>query len=147
MSADAGMLGGRRGDVAPFDRTVPPVIPVAMVAMAAAVTGGVILSAGAAGRPSLTVPTVFVVAGVALELVAAAMALRVRPFAWGRFGQVFGWTLLAYLLQSFLILYSFIRNDIPAKPMATLAIGLFVFATDVPLMIAFTVARYQRTDE
>lgn len=128
----------------PIDRDLPPVVPVAMVALALAVTGGVILAAGAASDPSLTVPTVLIAAAVVLELVAIVMVALIRPFAWDRFKQVVLWALLAYLIQGGMIVFAFVRNEVPAGPMRLLVIGLVVFATDVPLMIAFTVARYQQ---
>lgn len=131
----------------PFERTVPPVIPVAMVALALAVTGGVFLSAEALTNPSLVVPAIFVIAGAVLELAAVVLALRTRPFAWRRFRMVFGWALLAYVVQSAMIVFAFARNHVPGGPMALLVIGVAVFATDVPLMIGYTVARYQRPSE
>lgn len=128
----------------PFERRLPPVIPVAMVALALAVTGGVILSAGATTAPSLVPPTLLIATAVGLEVIAAVMVARVRPFAWGRFRQVLMWALVAYTIQGGMIVYSFVRNDVPGGPLTVLVLGLVVFATDVPLMIAYTVARYER---
>lgn len=142
MTADATAVGGA-ARVRPIERELPPVIPLAMVSLALAVTGGVILAALSMSNPSLVLPTVLVVAAVVLEVAAAVMAATIRPFAWDRFRSVFLWALLAYVFQAGIIEYSFIRNDIPGGPLAVLTIGLVVFATDVPLMIAFTTARYQ----
>lgn len=128
----------------PFDRVLPPVVPVAMAALALAVSGGVIVAAGAAMNPSLVLPTVLVVGAIVLELAAVVMSLLIRPFAWGRFVQVFLWALLAYAVQSGMIVFAFVQNEIPAGPLAVLSLGLVVFATDVPFMIAFTVARYEQ---
>jgi hypothetical protein len=89
------------------------------------------------------VPTGFMVGAIVLELAAIVMLVTIRPFAWDRFFLVLGWTLLAYVLQSGIIEWSFIINDVPGRPLAVLTAGLVVFATIVPLMIAFTVARYQ----
>lgn len=131
----------------PIERVLPPVIPVAMVALALAVTGGVVLAAGAMTNPSLVVPAVLVVAAVVVELAAAVMVASIRPFAWERFRQVMGWALLAYVIQSAVIVFAFVVNDVPAATMALFCVGLVVFATDVPLMIGFTVARYERVDD
>lgn len=130
----------------PIERVMPPVVPVAMLALALAVTGGVILAAGAMTDPSLVVPGVLVVAAVVMEIVAAVMMTSIRPFAWVRFRQVAAWALLAYAIQSAVIVFAFVVNDVPAGPMALFSIGLVVFATDVPLMIGFTVARYERVE-
>ena len=51
------------------------------------------------------------------------------------------------MTQSAVIEWSFIINDVPGRPLAVLTAGLVVFATIVPLMIAFTVARYQSVPE
>lgn len=136
-------MSGTPVGVRPLEREVPPVIPVAMASLSLAVTGGVILAAGATVDQSLVLPGILVGAGIALELVAVVMAVLIRPFAWFRFRQVFGWALLAYVLQSGIIVFSFVRNSIPSGPLAVLTVGLIVFATDVPFMIAFTTARYQ----
>lgn len=128
----------------PIERDLPPVVPVAMASMTLAVTGGVILASGALDDAPIAVPTAFVAAAVVAELVAVVMTALIRPFAWSRFRQVFLWALLAYVVQAGMIGYSFVRNDVPAGPLAVLTLGLVVFATAVPLMIAFTVARYEQ---
>lgn len=51
--------------------------------------------------------------------------------------------LLAYIAQSAIIEWSFKNNDVPGRPLSLLTAGLVVFGTIVPIMIAFTVARYQ----
>lgn len=137
----------RAGHVRPFERRLPPVIPVAMVALGFAVTTGVLLAAQVTGEPSLVLPTVLAAAAVALEIVAVVMAVNIRPFAWGRFRQVALWALLAYVAQSSMIVWAFVKNDIPARPLTLLLIGIGVFATIVPFMIAFTVARYEDTTD
>ncbi|MCB1030795.1 MAG: hypothetical protein KDA95_05615 [Acidimicrobiales bacterium] len=128
----------------PFERELPPVVPVAMVALALSVSAGVLVSAQAMAEPSPTLPRLLVGVSLGLELVAVAMMVRIKPFAWARFKQVFGWAFLAYLTQSSIIAYSFVRNDVPSGPFVTLIGGLIVFATIVPLMIGFTVARYEQ---
>ena len=131
----------------PFDRKLPPVVEVAMVALAAAVTGGVILASQATEKPSLVFPTVLMVTAAVLELVAVVLAARIRPFAWDRFKQVYGWGFVAYAIQGGMIEWSFAKNHTPRGPLTLLTIGLVVFATIVPLMIAFTVARYQAVEQ
>lgn len=129
--------------VRPFERTFPPIVAVGMVALTLAITGGILVVSQIGERSRLMVPSVFMGAGIILEVVSVAMLVTVRPFAWSRFVQVFRWALLAYIAQSAIIEWSFIKNDVPGRPLAALSAGLVVFATAVPLMIAFTVARYQ----
>ena len=133
--------------VRPFERKFPPVVVAAMVGLTLAITGGVLVVAQMGEKQSLAVPTGFMVGAIVLELAAIVMLVTIRPFAWDRFFLVLGWTLLAYVLQSGIIEWSFIINDVPGRPLAVLTAGLVVFATIVPLMIAFTVARYQSVPE
>ncbi len=132
--------------VRPFDRTMPPVIAIAMVSLALAVTGGIFLAANAMQDPSLALPATLEIGAIVLELVAFVLALRIRPFAWDRFRQVYLWAFLAYAIQGGMIEFSFIRNDTPNGPLVWLTLGIVAFSTLVPLMIAFTVARYQAVD-
>lgn len=127
----------------PFDRKLPPVVGLSMASLTLAVTGGVILAAQAMSKPSLTLPTVLEVAAIALEVVAVGVMFSIRPFAWSRFRQVFGIALVAYIVQAGIIEWSFVKNHVPRSPLTVLTLGLVVFATIVPLMIAFTAARYQ----
>lgn len=129
--------------VRPFERKLPPVVPVGMVALSLAITSGILVVAQIGGASRLLVPSVFMGGGIVLELVAIVMLVGIRPFAWGRFVPVFRWALLAYVLQSAIIEWSFVKNHVPGRPLAVLTGGLVVFATAVPLMIAFTSARYQ----
>ncbi|MEI2639295.1 MAG: hypothetical protein V9F03_09900 [Microthrixaceae bacterium] len=132
--------------VRPFERPMPPIVAIGMSALSLAVISGVLVAGQIGGQPSLTLPAVLVVIGTSCwRLVSVAFLVRIRPFAWWRFRTVFGWTLLAYVLQSSVIEWSFVKNDVPGRPMAILSAGLVVFATVVPLMISFTTARYQDT--
>jgi apolipoprotein N-acyltransferase len=108
-----------------------------------AVTGGVILAGQALSRPSVAFPAVLEIAAIVLELAAIVMLVRIRPFAWDRFRLVFAWGFVAYVIQGGMIEWAFARNHTPGRPLAVLTLGIVVFATVVPLMIAFTVARYQ----
>ena len=129
--------------VRPFERKLPPVVGVSMAALALAVTGGVILAARPLEHPSIVFPAALEVAAVVLELAAVVMMLRIRPFAWRRFRQVFAIALVAYVIQGAMIEWAFAKNHTPAGPITALTFGIVVFSTIVPLMIAFTVARYE----
>ncbi len=67
---------------------------------------------------------------------------RVRPFAWPVFFLVFRWALVAYLVIAGLLGFVFVRDHTPGATLAVLVATLLVFAVDVPLILAFTVARY-----
>jgi hypothetical protein len=131
--SQAGGLAGRR---------LPPVDVLAVVSVALMLIGGVYLAAHLPGHPGLAVPVASVAAGALLTAVDLALLSRVRPFAWPVFFLVFRWALVAYLVIAGLLGFVFVRDHTPAATLAVLVATLAVFAVDVPLILAFTVARY-----
>jgi hypothetical protein len=125
------------------DRKLPPVAEIAVVSIALMLVGGVYLAAQLPGHPALAFPVAMVAAGALLTVAAMAMLSRIRPFAWPTFFMVFRWALVAYLVIAGLLGYVFIRDHTPGTAMAVLAATLVVFAFDVPVILAFTVARFQ----
>ena len=61
---------------------------------------------------------------------------------WRRFVEVGRWALLAYAITAGLIEFSFVRNHLSGGPLVVLTLSLVVYAVHVPVLIAFTVARY-----
>ena len=123
-------------------RTLPPVAGIAVGSIVLMLTGGVYLAAHLPGHPDLTVPVVLVAAGAVATAAAVGLLSRIRPFAWPVFFLVFRWALLAYLVIAGLLAFVFVHDHTPAATMAVLAATLAVFAVDVPLILAFTVARF-----
>lgn len=126
----------------PAGRRLPPVDVLAVVSVALMLIGGVYLAAHLPGHPGLAVPVATVAAGALLTTVDLALLSRVRPFAWPVFFLVFRWALVAYLVIAGLLGFVFVRDHTPAATLAVLVATLVVFAVDVPLILAFTVARY-----
>src|SRR5271166_668205 len=88
-------------------------------------------------------PAVALLAASALLLFGIVVALARAPgFAWGRFLEVGKWALLAYTVIAAMIEYVFLRNNTSGGPLVVLTLSLIVFALTVPVLIAFTVARY-----
>jgi hypothetical protein len=124
------------------ERRLPPVTPVAMLSLALIVAGGIYLSAHIPQHVPLG-PAIALLSASALLLVGNLAALaRVPGFAWRRFFEIARWALLAYLLIAAMIEYAFVRNDLSGGPLVVLTLSLLVFAIHVPVLIAFTVARY-----
>jgi hypothetical protein len=126
-----------------IDRRLPPIAPVAVASLVVVIIGGIYVGAQLPSTPQLAVS--FGLIGLAAALTAAALAMlsRVRPFAWHRFIQVGGWTLLAYVVIAGMLELIFILDGIGGGLLANLSLTLALFAVDVPLIVAFTVARYQ----
>lgn len=113
-----------------------------MASLALIVAGGIYLSAHLPQRVPLA-PAVALLAASALLLVGNLVALsRVEGFAWGRFMDVAKWALLAYAITAGLIEYAFVRNGLSDGPLVVLTLSLVVYAVHVPMLIGFTVARY-----
>ena len=124
------------------ERPFPPVTQLATVALGCVVVGGILMASYAPRRPPLMLPSVLL--GIAVVLFGSALVLlaRVKGFAWPTFVKVFRWALLAYIVVSGMILFAFVRNHTRGAPLALVTAMLTMFAVDVPLIIAATVARY-----
>jgi hypothetical protein len=121
---------------------LPPVTQVGMVSLALIVAAGIYLSAHLPNHVSLA-PAVALLGASALLLAGNLLALaRVAGFAWRRFFQVARWALLAYAIIAGMIEYVFLRNHTSGGPLVVLTLALVVFAVHVPVLIGFTVARY-----
>jgi hypothetical protein len=113
-----------------------------MASLALIVAGGIYLSAHLPQHVPLG-PAVALLALSALLLVGNLVALsRVKGFAWGRFIQVARWALLAYSITAGLILYAFLEDGLSGGTLVVLTLSLVVYAVHVPMLIGFTVARY-----
>jgi hypothetical protein len=124
------------------DPRLPPVTEIGMASLALIVAGGIDLSAHLPGHVPLA-PAAILLAVSALLLAGNLLALaRVRGFPWGRFLEVARWALLAYLITAGMIEYAFLRDHLSGGPLVVLTLSLLVYAVHVPVLIAFTVARY-----
>jgi hypothetical protein len=124
------------------DQKLPPVTQIGMASLALIVAGGIYLSDHLAGHVPLGPAVVLLIASAVLLLGNLLALSRVRGFAWGRFLEVGRWALLAYTITAGMIEYAFVRNHIPGGPLLVLTLSLVVYAVHVPMLIAFTVARY-----
>ena len=124
-------------------RRLPPVTPLALTALTLVVAGGIYLAAHLP-RPAPLGPAVAALAAAAAALLAAAAALaRVRDFAWHTFFVVGGWALAAYLVVAGMLEFVFVLDHTRGGLLIVLTLMLVVFAVNVPLLLAFSVARYQ----
>lgn len=109
-------------------------------------SGGIYLAAHLPRRPPLTPAVGLLAGGGALSIAAVMLLSRIRPFAWATFFLVARWALLAYVVIAGILGFVFIYDHTRGATLAVLLMTLVVFALDVPMIIAFTVARYQKTD-
>ena len=124
------------------ERRLPPVTELGMASLALIVAGGIYLSAKLPKHVPLT-PAVILLAASALLLVVNLVALsRVQGFPWARFAEIGRWALLAYAITAGLIEYAFVHNHVRGGTLVVLTLSLVVYAVHVPMLVAFTVARY-----
>jgi hypothetical protein len=125
---------------------LPPVMPIAIATLALIVSGGILVAAQY-GRPAhLTVPTVLLGVAAALLVVNAVLLLRIKAFAWPVFFRVLGWAMLAYAVIAGILEYVFVYDHTPARLLILFTAMLVLFAVDVPLMLSYSVARWQPLD-
>jgi hypothetical protein len=128
------------------DRKLPPVTEVGAASMIA-IAVGVIFNASYLPKHAPTGVAVAILAVAAgLVLVNTVLLSRIRDFAWWRFRQVGGWALLAYVVIGGMIEYAFVYDHTRGTQLVILTAMLALFMLNVPILIAFTVARYQSTE-
>jgi hypothetical protein len=126
------------------ERPLPPVTQLGMLSLGLVLAAGIYLSAHLPQHVSLG-PAVALTAASAVVLAANLTSLaRASSFAWGRFLFVARRALLAYTVIAAMIEYVFLRNHTSGGPLIVLTCALVLFALNVPTLIAFTVARYDR---
>ncbi len=124
------------------DRKLPPIAELALATIALTVVGGIYMATHRPKHFSLAFPIADVIVCGALVVANVVLLSRIKPFAWRTFFLVGKWALLAYAVISGMLVYTFARNHTPAGPMTVLALMLVIWAVDIPMLLAFTVARY-----
>ena len=125
---------------------LPPVMPIAITTLILIVASGIVIAANYGRAVNLTVPRILLVVATVLLLVNAVLLARVKAFAWPVFWRVLGWALLAYVVITGILAYVFIYDHTPARLLVMFLAMLVLFAVDVPLMLSYSVARWQPPD-
>ena len=134
------------GTVGPREPRLPPVTAMAVGTLVLVIVGGINIVAVVPRRAPLGLPIGLLIAAGAL-LIANVVALsRVRAFAWHTFFIVGRYALLAYLVIAGMLELVFVLDQTPGTLLVLLTLMLLVFAVDIPLLFAFSVARYQPAD-
>ena len=124
----------------------PPVMPIAISTLILTVAGGIVVAAQYGRPPKLTVPLILLGLAAVLLVVNAVLVVRIKQFARPVFHRVLGWALLAYVVIAGILEYVFVFDHTPGRELALFTGLLVLFALDVPLMLAFSVARWQPPD-
>jgi peptidoglycan/LPS O-acetylase OafA/YrhL len=128
------------------ERRLPPIQQIAVAVLALIVIGG-IYTAAHLPRHVPQGPTVaLLAAAVVLLAVNISLLARIEGFAWKVFRLVGGWVFLAYLVIAGMLEYVFIYDHTRGSQLLILSLMLAVFAVDIPLLLGFSVARFQDPD-
>jgi hypothetical protein len=128
------------------ERRLPPIQQIAVAVLALIVIGG-IYTAAHLPRHVPQGPTIALLCAAAVLLAVNAVLLsRIEGFAWGTFRLVAGWVLVAYLVIAGMLEYVFVYDHTRGTQLVILTLMLVVFAVNIPLLIGFSVARFQDAD-
>jgi hypothetical protein len=125
------------------DRAVPPVTALGMAVVGLVAAGVSYLAAYLPRHAPLGPAIACLVAAVAVLVAIAVLLARQREFAWRRFFQVGGWALLAYIVIAGMIEYAFIYDQTRGPVLVVMTLMLATFTVTVPIVLGFTVARFQ----
>lgn len=123
-------------------RRLPPIAQLTVCSLALVVIGGILMASYVPRQPPLAVPAALAAVSAVLTLASGLLLSRLEQFAWPRFFLAFRWALLAYVISAGMIGFAFVRDHTRGAPLALVIVMLVIFALDVPVVIAFTVARY-----
>jgi len=104
----------------------------------------VYLAAYLPGKPNTIPAYLMLAASTLLVLTQLVLIGSLSNFSRSSFHTVAGWSLVAYAVIGGMIEYVFLRNDTGGEELALLTWGLVLFVVDVPLILGFSVARYQQ---
>ena len=141
------MTNGQPGPAPVVDRRLPPIAELTVMSLILMLTGGIYLASYLPRQPALGPAIALAVGGGLLTITATVLLSRIRPFAWNIFFLVGRWALMAYAVVAGMLAFVFIYDHTSGTTLAILVFALAVFAIDVPMIIAFTVARYDQTHE
>jgi len=125
------------------ERPLPPIQQIAVAVLALIVIGG-IYTAAHLPRHVPQGPTIaLLAAAVVLLAVNISLLARIEAFAWRAFRLVSGWVFAAYLVIAGMLEYVFVYDHTRGSQLLILTAMLVVFAVDIPMLLGFSVARFQ----
>jgi hypothetical protein len=126
-----------------WQRKLPPVSQLCLVSLGLVIIDGIYIAAHLPNFPSMTVVVILLSLGGALAIISCLLLSQIKAFAWDKFFLVLRWIGLEYLIEAGMLGYIFIFDDVRGKTLLILILILVIFAIDIPIIMAFTVARYQ----
>jgi hypothetical protein len=128
------------------ERKLPPIVPLAIASMACVIAGTIYLAAYLPDTPSLAPAVALVIVASLLLATNVILLVRLRDFAWDRFRVVGLWSLLAYVVIAGMLEYVFIMDGLRGEVLVVMTLLLLIFTINIPILLAFAVARYKTVD-
>ncbi|MGH8980497.1 MAG: hypothetical protein ACRDWE_05690 [Acidimicrobiales bacterium] len=122
---------------------LPPVPLACVSSMALVLASGIYLAAHLPHRAPLGPAVGLVAGGGAVLVVAVVLVARLGSFAWESFLLVAKWALLAYVVIAGILEYVFVYDGTRGSMLVLLTLSLLIFAVDIPILLGFSVARFQ----
>ena len=125
------------------EQRLPPVTELGVVSMALIVTGGISIAAQLPGHVALGLPVALLAASALIMVWNVVSLARAPGFNRPLFIEVARWALLAYCVIAGILEWVFVKDGTRGGVLVVLTLSLAMFAVHVPLLIGFTVARFQ----
>jgi hypothetical protein len=126
-----------------YERDYPPIAELAVASMIAIVIGGVYLAAHLPRHAPPAVPIAMLVISGGIILTNVVLLSRIDNFAWKSFFLVAKWSLVAYVVIAGMLGYVFVKDGTSGGTLVLVTLMLIAYAINIPLLFAFSVARYQ----
>jgi hypothetical protein len=126
-----------------LERKFPPVTEIGAASMVLVIVAVIDLAAYLPKHAPLTLPIILLCLSAALFVANLVILARLGDFAWWRFSQVARWALLAYVIIAGMLEFTFIYDGTRGGLLAVMTMSLLLFTLNVPVLLAFTVARFQ----
>ena len=126
-----------------YEREYPPIAELAVASMIAIVIGGVYLAAHLPRHAPPGVPITMLIVSGGLILTNVILLSRIENFAWKSFVLVAKWSLVAYVVIAGMLQYVFVKDGTSGGTLVLVTLMLIAYAINIPLLFAFSVARYQ----
>jgi drug/metabolite transporter (DMT)-like permease len=130
----------------PDQDSLPPVAEVSVAAMILIIVGGIYMASHLPHSAPTTLPIIVLVGAAALIAWNALALSRLREFSWSSFWLVGRWALAAYAVIGGMLLYVFLRDGTRGTQLVLVTLMLIAYALIIPMILAFSVARYQPPD-
>lgn len=121
----------------------PPIVPLAVASLASVIVGGIYIAGHLPQSVPLAPAVVLLILALVLAAAAVVMLSRLDRFSWPTFFTVGRWAVLAYVVIAGLLEYVFVVDGVRGSTLILTTLMLLVYAIDIPLILAFSVARYQ----